>query len=138
MKIEKNMLYQIIIIGAIVISILSSLVIWQMFLIFPIFIFVGFILLVIVRKKGHLDDERTLKISEKASEKTIIVFIFGSIMLLFIFGFVLLFWARDPSFSVEPFQWILELASSMFQSAFIISVIYLFFYVYYRFIYGGF
>lgn len=137
MKIEKNMLYQIIIISAIVVSILLWPVFWQLLLIFPIIFFAGVILLVIVRKKANIDDERTLKISEKASEKTIIVFIFGSITLYFISMFIL-FLFRYSIFSDEFPRWILELFGSMFQSALIISIIYLIFYVYYRYIYGGF
>ena len=84
MKIEKNMLYQISILIGIIISILLCFVFWQLMLIFPIILYGGIILLIIIRRKGHLDDERALKLSEKASEKTIITFIFGSMFLLFI------------------------------------------------------
>ena len=136
MKIEKNMLYQILIISAIIVSILLWLVFPLMILAFPIILFIGIILLVIVRKKGYFDDERALKISEKASEKTIIVFVFGSMMLLFTSGLIIYFFP-DSIGSNTLSRWMLELIGSMFQSALIISVIYLFFYVYYRYIYGG-
>jgi uncharacterized membrane protein len=136
MNIEKNLLYQILIFSGITISILLWFVIPYLILIFPIILFIGIILLVMIRKKGHLDDERVAKISEKASEKTIIVFIFGSMFLTFIFGSLLIL-LKDLFFKDEFPRWILELTSSMFQSAIIISVIYLVFYVYYRYMYGG-
>jgi len=135
MNIEKNILYQIIIISAIVISILLWPVFWQLILIFPIILFIGVILLVIVRKKGNIEDERALKISEKASEKTIIVFVFSSIFLAFIFSTLLILFT--DSLIEDEFRWIFELNASMFTSAIIMSVIYSVFYVYYRYLHGG-
>lgn len=136
MNLEKNLIYQIIIVSAIVLSILSILIVWQMFFIWPLFLIGGLILLIIIRKNKNIDDERSLKISEKASEKTIIVFIFGSFLLLFISGFITLLF-RDLMFSDEFPRVIFECIGSMFQSAFILALIYLVFYVYYRYNYGG-
>jgi len=134
MNIEKNTLYQIIIVGLIILILLLSFVIYQVVLIYPLVIIAGLILLILIRKKGNIDDERTIKISEKASEKTIIVFIFGSILLLFTSPLLHIL----TDLKISSYRWFVEIIGSMFQSAIIMSFIYLVFYVYYRHTYGGF
>ena len=136
MNLEKYNLYQILIISAIIIPLILCLVIPFLIVIFPIVFFIGIILLAMVRKRGNIDDERAIKISEKASEKTIIVFVFGAILLNFVFGGILVF-LKIVIFKDGFPDWIFELIGSMFHSAIIISLIYLTFYVYYRYIYGG-
>lgn len=132
MEIEKNMLYQILIISVLIAIIPLWTIFWQLMLLYPIILFLGLIFLTILRREIRLEDERSIRISEKASEKAVIVFILGSIFLLFSSGFVL-FFNRTSNFP----GWIIELFASMFQSAFILGVIYLIFYFYYRYTYGG-
>jgi len=137
MKLEKYTLYQLSIITAIMLSILLSLLVWHLLIfVFPLITIAGVILILIFRKKGHLDDERTIKISEKASEKTIIVFVFSTLLLLVI-GMLFSGLYPDLSFSGGSLQLLLDLFQKMFWGTIILSVIYLVFYVYYRYVYGG-
>ena len=87
-----------------------------------------------------MNDERTIKISEKASEKTILVFTIGSILYFFV-SMGIMFSLREALISngLQNIPWYLgQLPSTLLQAGIMIAILYGVFYVYYRVKYGGF
>ena len=87
-----------------------------------------------------MNDERTIKISEKAAEKTLLLYTIGTIVYIII-AMGMLFIFRETWFSngLENIPWFIsQLPGSLVQAGLVIAGIYAVFYVYYRGKYGGF